>query len=57
MLEFFNETWQKWSLGQAGRIDFVVFGFRHQGGELFSAQGRKMGILGVFEEFCLYHGA
>ena len=31
--------------------EYVYFGFHHQGAELFSAKGRKMGVLSGFKGF------
>ena len=50
-LEFWNETWRKWSLGIDAGTVVVFFGFRHQGAELFSAKGGKMCFLSVFRVF------
>ena len=46
-----DETWQEWSFGQAGEIDTSAFPFGHQGAELLSAKGEKMGVLAVFGDF------
>ena len=51
MLEYLDETWREWSFGQAARNHVVVFGFGHQGAELLSAKGEKMGILAIFGGF------
>ena len=48
-LDFFDETWWEWSMGQAGRNGFDHFGFHHQGAGLLSAEGRKMGVLTVYK--------
>ena len=50
-LEFGNETCRKWSLGIDAGTEYVYFEFRHQGDELFSAEGRKMAVLSVFKGF------
>ena len=46
-----DENWQEGTFGQAARIDFVEIGFGHQGAELLSVKGGKMGVLAVFEGF------
>ena len=50
-LEFWNETCRKWSLGIDAGTEYVYFGFRHQGAELFSAKGRKIGVLTALQPF------
>ena len=50
-LEFRNENCRKWSLGIYAGTVYVYFEFCHQGAELFSAEGRKMGVLNVFKGF------
>ena len=50
-LEFFNENRRKWSLGIDAGSYTAIFGFCHQGAELFSAQGRKTGVLAVLRVF------
>ena len=44
-----NETWQECSLDQAGQFVVVAFAFRHQGAELFSAEGENFGVLAISE--------
>ena len=34
----------------------VIFGFGHQGAELLSAKGEKMGVLAIFGGFYVYKG-
>ena len=44
-----NETWQECSLNQAGRFAMAAFAYRHQGVELFSAEGENFGLLAISE--------
>ena len=50
-MEFFNETWQEWSFGQAGKTCYVVFEIRHQGAELLSAEDEKIGVLAFLRAY------
>ena len=50
-LEFWNETWWEWSLGINAGTVYAFVPFRHQGAELFSAKGGKMGVLSIFRVF------
>ena len=50
-LEFQDETWEKWSLGTYAGSEYVFLEFGHQGAELLSAKGEKMGVLAIFEGF------
>ena len=47
----FDETWQESSFGQAGENDTSAFAFCHQGAELSSAKGEKMGVLAYIGDF------
>ena len=51
MLEYLDETWREWSFGQAARNHVDDFGFGHQGAELLSAKGEKIGVLAIFGGF------
>ena len=46
-----DETWQEGRFGQAPQNDIVVFWFGNHGAEQFSAEGGKMGVFVVFEDF------
>ena len=49
MLTDLDGTWQEETFGQAAQNGFVVFLFGHQGAQLLSAKGGKMGVLAVFK--------
>ena len=48
MLEFWDETCRKWTLDIYAGNCCVIFGFGHQGAELLTAKGEKMGVLAIF---------
>ncbi len=47
-LEFWDETCREWTLDIYAGSLCVIFGFGHQGAELLSAKGEKMGVLAFF---------
>ena len=51
MLTDLDETWQEATFGQAARMYFVGFWFGHQGAELLSGKGEKMGVLPILKDF------
>ena len=49
-----DETWQEWSLGQAGQINIAVFAFGCQQAELFGAKARNLGVFAISKGFWWY---
>jgi len=47
-LEFWDETCRKWTLGIYSGVLYGFLEFGHQGDELLSAKGEKMGVLAFF---------
>ena len=47
-MEFWDETCKKLTLDIYAGSAYVIFGFGHQGAELLSAKGEKMGVLAIF---------
>ena len=45
ILEFWDETCRKWTLGIYAGVLYVFLEFGHQGAKLLSAKGEKMGVL------------
>ena len=50
-LEFWDETCREWTLDIYAGSLCLIFGFGHQGAELLSAKGEKMGVLAIFGGF------
>ena len=50
-LEFWDETCREWTLDIYAGNCCVIFGFGHQGAELLTAKGEKMGVLAIFGGF------
>ena len=48
ILEFWDETCRKWTLDIYAGSLYVFLEFGHQGAELLSAKGEKMGVLAFF---------
>ena len=51
LLTDLDEIRREGTFGQAAQNSFVVFWFGHQGAELLSVKGGKIGVLAVFEGF------
>ena len=50
-LEFWDETCREWTLDIFAGSVYSFLKFGHQGAELLSAKGEKMGVLAIFGGF------